>query len=71
MKARDVVGKRIVAIKNVRVKPDGEYYGPRVACTRILLEDGTRIVAIPYESSDQPVSDMYAIRRNIHAKTKA
>lgn len=62
MKSRDVVGKRIVSIRNERIPKDSDYYGPRVVCSQITLEDGTRIVAHCYESRDQPIRHMSAVR---------
>jgi len=57
MRSRDVVGKRIVSITNERIS-DPEYYGPKVICTSIELEDGTVILCHVCETSDQPVAYM-------------
>lgn len=62
MKSRDVVGKRIVRIYNMRTMADPEYFGPRVVCTQIELEDRTRIVAHSSECSDCPISYMSAVK---------
>lgn len=61
MKSRDVVGKRIASIYNETMHGDPEYYGPRVICTQITLEDGTRLVAHCAETSDCPVAWMSTI----------
>lgn len=62
MRKSDVVGKRIVDIWNERVGSDPEYYGPQIVCSQIVLEDGTRLVAHAYESSDQPIAHISAVR---------
>lgn len=67
MKSRDVVGKRIVEIWNERISGDREYYGPRVVCSQITLEDGTRLVAHCYESSDQPIASIDAVKPDTSA----
>ena len=61
MRSRDVVGKRIVSIWNERVAHDREYYGPRVVCSQIELEDGTRLVTHAAESSDCPIAYISAV----------
>lgn len=58
MKARDVVGKRIVRILQERVGSDPEYYGPPTVCFALYLDDGTRLTAHAYESSDQPIASI-------------
>jgi hypothetical protein len=62
MNKRDVVGKRIIGIWNERVSGDREYGGPAVICTQIELEDGTRLVAHAYESSDCPIASITSVR---------
>lgn len=58
MKSRDVVGKRIVSIWNERVGHDSEYFGPRIVVSQITLDDGSRLIAHWYESSDQPIASI-------------
>lgn len=70
MRKRDVIGKRVVDIWNERVDGDPEYYGPRVVCSQVILEDGTRLVAHAYESSDQPVSHISAVKPTTKEKRK-
>lgn len=63
MRKRDVVGKRIVDVWNETVgSGDSEYHGPRVICSQIILEDGTRLVAHAYESSDLPISHISIVK---------
>lgn len=63
MKARDVVGKRIVKIYQERVGPDSEYYGPRIVCGQIELEDGTLLTAHSYDTTDIPIASIEATQR--------
>jgi hypothetical protein len=60
MKALDVVGKRIVSIQNERISGDREYYGPRIICTSITLEDGTQLLVRTHATVDQPVGEIIA-----------
>ena len=63
MRSRDVVGKRIVKVRHSTLV-DPEYYGPRKIVDWIELEDGTRLVAFAYETSDQPTADIIAVKPN-------
>lgn len=61
MKARDVIGKRIVRIVHER------WYNEHLKrhetdCIVLVLEDGTRIIAEAYETVEQPAVTMHAIR---------
>lgn len=61
MKARDVIGKKIVAIQQ-EVFWNAHIAKNETAVSAIVLEDGTRLVPIATETVDQPLVTILVCR---------
>ena len=61
MRARDVIGKKIVAVEHDRWY-DSLQKKSRRDCTRLVLEDGSIIVCLAYETIDCPAATMELVK---------
>jgi len=62
MRARDIVGRRIVRVEHVRSRfreSPAEY---DTVCTRIVLDNGWSIVGVAFESDWEPYADLKLVK---------
>ncbi len=66
MKARDVVGRRIVSVRQVRTQlTSGKWC---TVVTALTLDNGARLVLHAYETEESPVPDMTCVKENKQRK---